>query len=200
MNQDLKKRARKAGIGVKTKPCRLCEGKGKIDVVDGLDLQRIRRKAEVSGYRVAQMTGKRPSYVKMIEEVDPDKAQRKCSEEMLLVYIDLAENGAPEDMKKRTEPQERAYKEGGERLRKQNLLRPPMPKVKKGQVWEKKGKPFMRNDGSIETPPPFRVEVLHVEGKTALIRRFDDPEAIGRTMRPETLAHKWVNVTQEVRG
>lgn len=191
MNPDLKKRAKKAGIGVSTRPCRTCDGKGKIDVVDGLDLQRIRGKLGVSGYRVAQMAGKQPSYVKMVEEVDPDKAQRRCSDELLEVYVELVEKGVPEDMKKRTAPQERAYKEGGERLREKNLLRPPMPKVKKGQVWEK----TVGEDGE-----SFRIEVLHVEGKTALIRRFDNPEAVGRTMRPETLVQKWRDVTREVKG
>jgi hypothetical protein len=193
MNADLKKRAKKAGIGVRTKPCRLCDGEGSVDVVDGLDLQRIRGKVGVSGYRVAAMAGKQPSHVKMVEEIDPDKAQRRCSDEMLLVYIELAENGAPEETKKRTELQERAYREGGERLRKQNLLRPLVPKVKKGQVWERK----KLAEGE-ETPK--RVEVIYVDGSTALVRRFDEPESIGKTIRTETLVQKWRDVTQEVKG
>ena len=193
MNADLKKRAKKAGIGITKRPCRLCNGKGSVEVVDGLDLQRVRGKAGVSGYRVAQMAGKRPSHVKMVEEVDPDKAQRRCSDELLEVYVGIAENGVPEELKKRTgDAYERAYRQGGERLRNKNLLRPPMPRVKKGQVWEKKG--------SAETEePPQRVEVLFVEGSTALVRRFDEPESAGRAMRTETLAQKWQDVTQEVR-
>jgi hypothetical protein len=194
MNADLKRRAKKAGIGVRTKPCRSCDGKGKFDVVDGLDLQRVRNKAGVSGYRVAQMAGKQPSYVKMVEEVDPDKEQRKCSDELLAVYVEIAEKGVPEELKKKSGgKREAGYAAGAKNLRRTNLLRPPMPKVKKGQVWEKKG-PVK------EGLPPFRVEVLHVEGSTALIRRFDEPDGIGRTLRTETLMHKWQDVTQEVRG
>lgn len=193
MHPDLKKRAKKAGIGVRTKPCRLCEGNGKVDIVDGADLQRVRGKAGVSGYRVAQMAGKRPSYVKMVEEVDPDKAQRRCSDDMLEVYLQLAEKGVPEEMKKRSGgAREIGYEQGASNLRNKNLLRPPLPKVKKGQVWEKKG-------SAEEEEPPKRVEVLFVEGSTALVRRFDEPESAGLAMRTETLAQKWVNVTQEVR-
>lgn len=194
MNAKLKRRAKKAGIGISDKACRLCEGKGSVEVVDGLDLLRVRRIAGVSGYRVAQMAGKRPSYVKMVEEVDPDKAQRKCSEDLLAVYVELAEKGVPEGLKKRTNGnREAGYEQGAENLRSRNLLRPPMPKVKKGQVWEREG---IVAEGEIRP----RVEVLYVEGSTALVRRFDEPDSAGRAMRSETLVHKWHDVTQEVKG
>lgn len=192
MNASLKKRAKKAGIGIEERPCKACAGAGVVESVDGLDLLRVRQKAGVSGYRVAQMAGKRPSHVKMVEETDPEKQRRRCSDELLEVYLDIAENGVPEEHRVKPGRRSIGYAQGARNLRTRNYLRPPLPKVKKGQVWEKKG--------SGEDGEPFRVEVLHVEGKTALIRRFDDPEAIGRTMRPETLAQKWINVTEEVKG
>lgn len=194
MNPDLKKRAKKAGITLHEKPCAACAGTGTVVSVDGLDLARVRSKAEVSRYRVAQMGEVQPSYITMIEEADPEKAQRRCPEKLLEIYLKLSEEGVPDELKMSTKGKRLAgYAAGAKKLRETNLLRPPAPKVKKGQIWQEAG---LVASNEIRR----RVEVLYVEDSTALVRRFDEPEAAGVAMRTETLIQKWTDVTAEVRG
>lgn len=196
----LRERAKRRGLGIEDRECSQCKGKGKLLHVDGLDLRRLREKAGMSKYRLAQLSGKGVSFISMVEETDPDKEQRRCPDDLLACYLDLSvRGGVDKQYKKRdSEAEQKVHAEGGNRLALwQAARRSALAEVKKGQIWERANP---RAKGDPDSREVIRAEVAHVEDGTVVLRRWDNPQAAPWSVSHRTLVKQYKNVTEEVRG
>ena len=192
--RNLKHEDSKAGIGIEEDPCSRCGGKGSVIRADPLDLRRVREKAGISKHRLSQLAGKSVSFIVAVETSDPEtgKGVSRCPEDLLELYIKMGQ-GKLAGESSVSEKAAKAYVAAGGRLAEWQRRRSAAnPAVKKGQVWEKGG----NGKGEI-----VRVEILHREGRSALVRRWDKGEnGAPYLLALRTLGKDYRDVTQEARG
>lgn len=192
--EELREKARKAGIDCEVVDCKACKGKGKFVRPDPIDLQRLREAHGASQYAFAKFAGVHPGMVKMVETTDPQKA-RPCSERLLLAYLAIpSQEWTPG---KKQDPsglrglgiieQRQIIKERRERNRKRREAKEAARYVRKGQLWEKGG---------------TRYEVLQVHDlpgmkePSAVLRRLDLESAQPRAVRVSVIAAKYRRVEE----
>lgn len=192
--RNLKSEAKKAGIGIEEDPCSRCGGKGLVIRADPLDLRRVREKAGISKHRLSQLAGKSVSFIVAVETSDPEtgRGASRCPEDLLELYIKMGQ-GKLAGESSVSEKAAKAHVAAGGRLAEWQRRRSAAnPSVKKGQVWERGG----NDKGEI-----VRVEILHREGRSALVRRWDKGEnGAPYLLALRTLGRDYRDVTQEARG
>lgn len=194
--RNLKREALKAGIGIEEDPCSRCGGKGSVIRADPLDLRRVREKAGISKHRLSQLASKSVSFIVAVETSDPETGRgvSRCPEDLLELYIKMGQ-GKLAGESSVSEKAAKAHAAAGGRLAEWQRRRSAAnPSVKKGQVWERE------SGGRGPDPEIVRVEILHREGRSALVRRWDKGEnGAPYLLALRTLGKDYRDVTQEAR-